>query len=472
MVGVKSKLTVRPVGQGAFILGEEVLINDRGKDPTRVRWIYDCGTAGKVETINASIVETHDFWAPSVKIDLLVVSHFDKDHISGLPQLLSDYRFERIVLPFMTRLERVVQSIDAIEGAIEEDLVLAAQLVRLVDDPAAFIIEQGGDGTRVIVARPSDGAPARDSREGEPLGQGEGVLDPSRPLPSSDAAEFSLGSHQLFALQSGERLTWDGLWEFVPYVDPEARKRLLTFDDGTREALEARLRALRTQRPSANASAQEMKDYARELKQQIHSLRDTLYDAMGRSSTGNATSTRKDIDGKDKNCISLMAYMGPTALNYGHTWLLHGEGVDPQLNVTAAGPYAVSARNGVLLTGDADLRDAASVKRLLHYFGRPRIDTLAVAQVPHHGSQYNSATNLPQELNAPIYIFNADPQRKPTKHPDACVVAAFQEFWPAKGARTRAKTILVNDVPLVTEAISSDGQSTAMVPWPHFYQWF
>lgn len=471
MAGVLSKLFVRPVGQGAFILGEELLHTNREGNDKTIRWIYDCGTAGKVETINRSIADVTSRWDTSNRLDLLVVSHFDKDHISGLPELLSKYRFERIVMPFMTRFERFFQSIDAIEEMIDDDPVLASQLVRLVDDPASFIVEQGGDGTRLVVVRPSDGGGVPDSRDGPNPDQGEGVRDPSGPVSSSEAAQLSRGGHQLFALNAGDRLSWDGLWEFVPYVDAEAEEHLLTMDDATRTELKGRVEALRIQQPPAGASSKELKDYVRDLKAKIHALRDSLYDTMGRSSTGDVSATRKDIDEKDKNRISLMAYMGPMQLVHGDACLFPCRGIDPQLFETTEDPYQVSARNGVLLTGDADLSSDASVARLSAYFGRERIDTLAVAQIPHHGSKYNSGSGLSEALNAPIYILNADPQRKPTNHPDAPVVAAFQNFFPAKGARVRARTILVNDAELTIYAVSTDGDDSTMLWGHHFRYW-
>ncbi len=40
-------------------------------------------------------------------IDLLTISHFDKDHISGLDYLFSQYRVKTILLPFVDLPHRI-----------------------------------------------------------------------------------------------------------------------------------------------------------------------------------------------------------------------------------------------------------------------------------------------------------------------------------------------------------------------------
>ena len=74
-----SKFKLCNVGQGLFYIG------DIGyEDEKSFRFIYDCG-AEKVSNIKNAI---DDYIDESIIIDMLVISHFDKDHISGLELLL------------------------------------------------------------------------------------------------------------------------------------------------------------------------------------------------------------------------------------------------------------------------------------------------------------------------------------------------------------------------------------------------
>ena len=98
MATVVSRLDVRPVGQGAFIRGQAEIYNAPPWSPPSktIRWIYDCGTDSKEEIIDASVYDLGASWPYKEKIDFLIISHFDKDHISGLPTLLRRYTFTRI----------------------------------------------------------------------------------------------------------------------------------------------------------------------------------------------------------------------------------------------------------------------------------------------------------------------------------------------------------------------------------------
>lgn len=86
--------TLYPVGQGAFYT--EVIKKENGSYFTVV---YDCGT----ET-DHSIIETqiNEFKKVITKIDLLFISHFHKDHISGLDKLLDGVKVEKTVIPMLS----------------------------------------------------------------------------------------------------------------------------------------------------------------------------------------------------------------------------------------------------------------------------------------------------------------------------------------------------------------------------------
>ena len=67
-----------PVGQGLFYSGSI------RKEDNSFEFIYDCGGD---KLIISNIVDNYLKYS-SKEIDMLVISHFDEDHINGLPYLL------------------------------------------------------------------------------------------------------------------------------------------------------------------------------------------------------------------------------------------------------------------------------------------------------------------------------------------------------------------------------------------------
>ncbi|WP_303885999.1 MBL fold metallo-hydrolase [Abiotrophia defectiva] len=95
MSRLQSKFTLWPVGQGLFYSGA---ISYQGNN---FNFIYDCG--GDSQTISQEVnsyLKKFDN-----EIDMLVISHFDSDHINGLPTLFNGVkRINRIFIPYYGNL--------------------------------------------------------------------------------------------------------------------------------------------------------------------------------------------------------------------------------------------------------------------------------------------------------------------------------------------------------------------------------
>ena len=89
-----------PVGQGAFYI-------EKFNDNFTV--VYDCGsyknTSIVEENIKNSILDT--------KIDLLVISHYHKDHINGLEYLFKNFDIKRMLMPYLNLTEKMESFLDA-----------------------------------------------------------------------------------------------------------------------------------------------------------------------------------------------------------------------------------------------------------------------------------------------------------------------------------------------------------------------
>lgn len=83
------------VGNGTLFTGK---IYDKNSDDI-FNWMYDCGSTSK-KTVLSTIADLPNWFGPRNVIDMLVISHFDNDHVNGLETLLQNYYVRRLVLPF------------------------------------------------------------------------------------------------------------------------------------------------------------------------------------------------------------------------------------------------------------------------------------------------------------------------------------------------------------------------------------
>lgn len=86
-----SEFRLWPVGQGLFYSGSI------RKEDNSFEFIYDCGGD---KLIISNIVDNYLKYS-SKEIDMLVISHFDEDHINGLPYLLDKVKkIKKIFIPY------------------------------------------------------------------------------------------------------------------------------------------------------------------------------------------------------------------------------------------------------------------------------------------------------------------------------------------------------------------------------------
>ena len=87
--------TFQPVGQGAFYT--EQFCKDDGK---AFNMVYDCGS-DSLDIQSLSKVIKKSFPEGSV-IDAVFISHFDSDHVNGLPEIMRNFKVNKIFLPLIT----------------------------------------------------------------------------------------------------------------------------------------------------------------------------------------------------------------------------------------------------------------------------------------------------------------------------------------------------------------------------------
>lgn len=383
-----------PVGQGLFSAGRLTLGSpyDQPSMPD-FQWVYDCGTSSSQRLVRNALAKFKRRINPR-KLDLVVISHFDADHISGMVQLLNDVGTNTIMLPWAPLWHRLV--IGYAQGLVPDDPEFA-----FYTDPAQYLVDQAGDGFDKIVFVPfSDGdGPA------DPDGGGEPDFDPDGDLSLKIEAEAEVrheeddhnGMAEWMAYLSRARdrskmlMMYPGgtafiprLWEFVPYNDPASRPkneaRFVERVDKLRDAL-------------LNSSEKNRKYALRDLKG--HYVR---------------TFPRSQL-----NDLSLFLYGGPI----GH-WRANRQRFEGQFD------------GSVIYTGDGNLSTDHQWQSLAEYLGHKRSFQPTVFQVPHHGSKYNWFIGLASMIEPGFSIFSSDPGHRSFGHPHADVLRDLWPFRPIK----------------------------------------
>lgn len=117
--------TIHPVGQGAFYT--EVFSYG---DENNFTVVYDCGTETDTKDLTIPLEQQVDDFKKGIKqIDLLFISHFHKDHISGLVRLIDGIKVCKTVIPMlseeMVTLARVQNFLRYRQDALDADSIIS-----------------------------------------------------------------------------------------------------------------------------------------------------------------------------------------------------------------------------------------------------------------------------------------------------------------------------------------------------------
>lgn len=90
------------VGHGTFMTGVVI-----GKDENAFSWVYDCGSKSS-NAMGSALARTASWSVWPDRINMLVLSHFDDDHVNGLQEdLLKQCEVDFLILPFSEWQQRV-----------------------------------------------------------------------------------------------------------------------------------------------------------------------------------------------------------------------------------------------------------------------------------------------------------------------------------------------------------------------------
>lgn len=401
-----------PVGQGGFNVGT---LRELGPNEKRWRrslvsdaipfadfmYVYDCGSdpiAGVLQSV-LSIVARR----PSRQLDMLFVSHFDRDHICGIPHLLhkkKGLRVDTIVMPYLDDIDRMIAfgrsaatSGERVAERFHEDLVVDPLGTMASFEPRQIIMvkpdDENEDGLDFFELPPAE--PPRSGLDGmpwkgkDPMGWGS-TRPTSHRLPEGATVvqriEFDVGAGT------------EGGWVLKPYVKRASQRDR----DAFCAAVEV---ALGWTRDSFGEKIKDKKERRRLVTTHRTAVARAYAWAFG-----------------DKNETSLTLYSGPAEPQKAGAVLRNSQ-------------MFAKARVGWMGTGDLGLKDPLTVQRFQNYY-RDEMDWVTTFMLPHHGSAHNFDSSLFM-IDAELWVAAAQPIHKKWKHPAPEIVRAVR----ASGARFR-----------------------------------
>lgn len=378
---IKADFKFYPVGQGCFYAGSIKIKNNE------FVIVYDCGTVSREEYLNKSIDE---FKKKFKKIDLLMISHFDKDHVNGIKRLLTGIHCEMVIIPYYLPIIRL-----ALFGNSAPD----DDYITFIKDPINYFLDTDKfDVAEVIVLENGNKNEGDSIKAPEPKNPEKQIeliekilLDKikdndedfkSRVIDNEENEPNSDDKVKYLTLPFKLSLS-NEFWEFVFY--------LKNFNNPV---------GLDNFRLDIN----KILDKTRDGK--LSSLFDEIY-------TLKIKELYKKHFASDINYTSLIVYHGPLKYktfteiylsSFSHWW--------PH--------FEPMKKTGTLLTGDSFLKKDEDFNPFFNYYFPYYIDNCFLFQVPHHGSKKNWK-DLPNGLEQiPFYIINHGWGRK--KHPNKDVV--------------------------------------------------
>ncbi|MBM7341687.1 hypothetical protein [Pantoea coffeiphila] len=399
------------VGNGTFFTSKI-----RGIDGREFNWGYDCGSTSE-STINKIIDSSYLEFNDGDSIDMMVISHFDDDHVNGLLTLLKKHTIKRLVLPYSDWTQTVREiSVNGSHG-------VSASVALFQLNPALWLYNNElSDRVEKIILVQGNGGP-EDSDEpktpkpfpkilDEPLilrGDSEDLNLPEQERSINDAFDnvfFDLGRP---INSSGIKLSkithmqpigaLSGVFEFIFYNAEKTFKKLNLVYEKNGELY-------------ASKSHVKLADAKNDIQQTIESINlhqsvKSSLDAKWRETLKTCYQKHFGSTSKAKNNISLCMYASPKMTLHTHypIFTLYHQS------------YEIHSA-GLIFTGDINLTTPV-LDDFKSHLGADRWMNCGLFQIPHHGSADCWEKGHTKKIKPAYFIQCATPT---LKHPSQFVL--------------------------------------------------
>ena len=379
------------VGQGLFSSGRIQM-----GDAPAFHWVYDCGTNSSPKLIQNAI-QKYNQQENNADIDLLVLSHFDKDHISGVKELLKNRRkIKRWVVPYYPLWQRLVIALLLDIQPDDEEWAFYQNPIQYFKTDFAEELKE----TQFLLL------PAKENENEISIS-----LEPSN---FDDVLSF----------ETTKKLSdeFDNLEQNVHWLNPDKALLFRKYGELFEFVLYNVPFHLLAKVPASLTAFQ------KQVKQIIQSHHFNSTDPTPALKTlytltfGNG--------GKNKNIISQYLYI--RNINPLSFWRMGNHHI---FDVSTDNENEIvvipknKTKNAILYTGDAFLNDLPLLTDLTQSLGVERMARIYCLQVPHHGSKHNWQQGLANIFSPCLSVFSADGQRR-NGHPHSEVLKDFSTYTP------------------------------------------
>ena len=373
-----------PAGHGTFFSG-----HIRSPHSSDFVWVYDCGSKRRAH-LNGLVRDfqktlSSNGGATSNSIDLLCLSHFDSDHVSGLDLLFrAGFHVKTLALPYAHLHDRLRQASDLNEDAVAN----AGEVAALLLDPVNYLAMRGHLDRidQIVVIRGGNS----DDEEGVP------EEEPQSP----DYREFRSDTRNDAYPKALRIPQGNSISPIQDYVHAESRESLkLQIVSASRAWLVGNLYELvfyNTVQPNDQApiSGINLEQVAKDVRKLVADFRltDPVAAEPGWLNALKALyGTHFGTHYQQRNAISLCVHgRRIPGKDIAHCSIFNDE------NALALGVLDAH-RTGILLTGDIFL-NRKELLAIRKHLGPKRWDSLALVQIPHHGSRNNWQPGNSNEL--------------------------------------------------------------------------
>ncbi len=357
----------RAVGHGGFHSGA------LGRSTARLRWVYDCGAsreAGITRLESEIAILKGD--GEKRTLDLLFLSHFDRDHVSGVGKLLEALNVKTVIMPYLDDLQQLAILFE--QHVLEDGQGTVGDLEELLADPIRWFRARGvAQVIQIKPARPGTRPGIAEFEVGTEIEvpKGTGAIDlifvNDRGMPATlppASAVVATGC----AWVATHQLRRAGDWCLLPYVT-----------SATVEAQNALRRAVTELLGDDRQSGRLIERFQRKVGEAGFFQR--------------VKQAYRDAHLGDANAVSMSLYVGPfrDAVWYSRRML------NARRKHHMAGP-------GWLLTGDAKLDQVSRRKEWLEFYKSVR-GHVGALMLPHHGSAAGFHENILEAARPDALVF-------------------------------------------------------------------
>lgn len=350
------------VGQGLFYSGSIINQNSRN-----FNFIYDCGTDTSDINLESKIAKCFYRTKDGNVIDCLFISHFHKDHISGVPYILKHYKVKNIFIPGLSPEEMVL-------ACINSGINAASELYYMITNPIEYFENHSAENIFFIEPENEEENYSNLNNYNKEL---EDFYVSGEILPKRENADSYYSSSHINAFSCRklniEPYRTDWIFKIYQDYDREQQKIIVSFMESVYR--------LYSDIPLKDDMENAVKN--KEFIKEINHI---------------CKKVKKDI-----NQNSLVLYHSPIEKTQPDACEIYSEHNHHRCCNYPCCKHRLKKYPATLLTGDINLNTLKNCGNDFENFIRKAPNKIGFFQIPHHGSVHNTNISLLKKL-LPPYI--------------------------------------------------------------------